>query len=236
MSIKAKKKPCKGTGKAKGFGCGEMQYKRTYGLGISCGCYKDWLLNTKEGKEKIQRETISAKKKVEKQERKRLNEKKKKITDWKKKLQDEINKIARFIDYKLPCLARDYYPGQMHGGHVFSRGGNSNIRYNLHNIHRQSAQSNKWQNDDPELREGVIREYGDEYLEWLRSLKGSPQVKYSNVEYFEFKTKAAAIARKLEKENNKLDRPRTAKERIDLRNKINEELGIYPEEYTQWTK
>ena len=34
---------------------------------------------------------------------------------------------------------------QMHAGHVYSRGSNPMLRFNLHNIHRQSAQSNHFQ-------------------------------------------------------------------------------------------
>lgn len=51
--MKVKEKPCKAIGKAIASdikGCGKSVLKRTYGL---CdGCYKDWLFNTPEGKEK----------------------------------------------------------------------------------------------------------------------------------------------------------------------------------------
>lgn len=64
-----KQKKCKGTGKAKGYGCNNLveQVKygkpnRKYGLGLSCGCYNDWLLNTPEGKEKITQTIIKTKK------------------------------------------------------------------------------------------------------------------------------------------------------------------------------
>lgn len=48
-----KEKPCKGTGIAKGYGCGVKTYHRIYGLGKMCGCYSGWLLNTDAGKLKL---------------------------------------------------------------------------------------------------------------------------------------------------------------------------------------
>lgn len=47
MSILVKEKPCKGTGKCIGLGCGEMQKIRKYGLGTICGCFYSWFNNQK---------------------------------------------------------------------------------------------------------------------------------------------------------------------------------------------
>jgi hypothetical protein len=66
-------KKCKGTGKAIAFkGCGiklpyfenngTKKYSAVYGLGKNCGCYSKWLLNTKEGKEVLNKAKIKAKK------------------------------------------------------------------------------------------------------------------------------------------------------------------------------
>lgn len=48
-----KRKNCKGTGKAKGYGCGSMQLYRKYGLGRECGCYGEWLFSSEEGRKTI---------------------------------------------------------------------------------------------------------------------------------------------------------------------------------------
>lgn len=179
-----------------------------------------------------------AKSKEEKRQAKEWLERKKvlklKTTDWKKSLQTEINKIARLIDLGLPCLATNYPANQMHGGHVYSRGGHSNMRFHLANIHRQAANSNHWQNDDAKLRDGLINEYGQDYFDWLTSLKSMPQVKYTNEDYNTLTTKARAIVRRLEKMNNSVNLPRSVKERIELRSQINEELSIYPEQYQKF--
>jgi hypothetical protein len=42
IPILIKEKPCKGTGKCLGLGCGQMQKIRKYGLGTLCGCFYDW--------------------------------------------------------------------------------------------------------------------------------------------------------------------------------------------------
>ena len=148
------------------------------------------------------------------------------VTDWKKSLQNEINKIVRLIDKDLSCLARNT-KGQMHAGHVYARGGNTNIRYNLHNIHRQSAQSNHFQNDDGLLREGLSNEYGKEYMEFISDLRRTPVPKYSQQEYMEMYYKARKIVLRLKKS----DINYSLKNRILLRNKINLEMGVYEEKY-----
>jgi len=53
MSLPPKDKPCKGTGLAKGYGCSKPTKYRVYGLGKMCGCYSDWLLNSENGKIKL---------------------------------------------------------------------------------------------------------------------------------------------------------------------------------------
>lgn len=219
--IEIKEKKCKGTGKALGYGCSNYTLFRKYGL---CNdCYRNWLLNTKEGKEVIKKSTISAKKKVDKEKKSERRKSKELITDYSIKLQTKINEIARLIDIGLPCLARRNHAKQIHAGHIYSRGSNFTMRYNLHNIHRQSAQSNHFQNEDGLLREGLKYEYGYEYVEFISSLRSTPSLHYSNAEYKEFYNKASKIVIELRKKGERYN----LKQRIDLRNKINLSLNIY---------
>lgn len=229
-------KPCKGQDLAKDYqGCGKMiqvQYRK-FGLGRMC-CYNNWLMDTVAGQNYMKRAMNIAKKeqvrkiatikKVEKEKTKKVKEL---HEDWSKKLQDKINLISRLIDKGLPCLARNYVPKQMHGGHVYARGGNSTMRYHLHNIHRQSAQSNHFQNDDGMLREGIVKEYGQPYMDYISSLRQMPTLNYSNMDYKEFYHKACKIANELKK----LDCEYTLQERIHKRNVINNNLGIYRAEW-----
>lgn len=244
MAKKKRTKKCKGTGKAKDFeGCGvELPYTEKkgiriynakFGLGIDCKCYSTWLLSTKEGKEVLNAAKISGKKKVKKEEkRKQFKERtaRRSLTkDWSKELQTVINKIVRHIDNGLPCLARKV-SGQMHAGHVYARGGNSTIKYNLHNIHRQSAHSNHFQNDDGKLREGIVEEYGQEYMDFISELRRTPQLHFNNKEYRDLTEKARGIFNRMKSER----RAYTKSERIEMRNRVNIELGIYHREYCEF--
>jgi len=216
--IKNKERNCDGIGKAKGFkGCGKPTYKRTNGLCDSC--LYDFYTTDERGKIIFAKRKIQVVSKREKETKKELKEK---TTNWKERLQDNVNKIVRLIDKDLLCLARNQR-GKINAGHVFARGGNQTIRYNLHNIHRQSAQSNHWQNDDGLLREGIIKEYGSNYMDFIASLRQTPQIKYNDKEYKDIALKASKIALRLKK----LDLNYSLTERIELRNKINLELGIY---------
>jgi hypothetical protein len=235
-TIKTRTRKCKGVNLAKGFeGCGEQKIHHRFGLCSSC--FAKWLYNTPEGHKYLERMKIKAKKEVERKQK----------ADWRKRykkgkdelmtigerqaiLQEEVNTIVKLIDKGLPCLARNYYPGQIHAGHVFARGGNSTIKFNLHNIHRQSAQSNKWQNDDGLLREGIEKEYGKEYMEFISQLRRTPELKYTHEEYKELIVRA----RKLVTEYQARNRTYSKAERIEHRNRVNALLGIYAPEFCEY--
>ena len=132
------------------------------------------------------------------------------------------------IDAGQPCLARGHHAKQMHAGHVYSRGAYPSMRYNLHNIHRQSAQSNHFQNEDGLLREGVVKEYGQRYMDFLSELRRTGALKYTNDEYRYIYVKASKIALDLRKNGNVFNKA----ERIIKRNEINLQLNIYDKEYS----
>lgn len=227
MDISKKPKKCKGIGKAQGvMGCGGLFLKRTFGL---CNnCLHDFLFETDAGKMVFHSRIIpKAKAKIKKENTENTRKLREKVVNYKDELQKKINLIVRLIDKDLPCLAKGIYPNQMHAGHIFSRGSSPEIRFNLHNIHRQSAQSNHFQNEDGLLREQLQKEYGKEYYRFLCELRCLKQLKYKNDDYLNFYKKASKIALKLKKENKTY----SILERIELRNQINLELNIYEPEY-----
>lgn len=222
-----KKQVCKrGINKANGFpGCGSEAYKKTYGLCDSC--LYDWYSTTEAGKIEFEKRKGYLKVKKVKEEKKETREQKNKLKNWSAELQNKINIIVRLIDKDLPCLATGKNAKQIHAGHVYARGGNQTIRFNLHNIHRQSAQSNHWQNDDGRLREGIVNEYGQEYMDFISNLRRTPQLKYTNEEYHQFYKKASEIVLKMQKEDKRYNKA----DRKIMRNLINIQLGIYDLEY-----
>lgn len=228
--IERKEKPCKGINKAKSYkGCGEKTLYRTFGL---CNnCLGDFLFGNDNGKVLMQKSILPKAKSIIKKEQKAKDKKlKENITKWDSLLRAEIQKICRLIDFGLPCIARGTR-GQMHGGHVYAVGGNKTMSYNCHNIHRQSAYSNHFQNDDGLLREGIEREYGKGYLEFISNLRRTKALNYSNEEYHQFYLKARQISLKLSKNKHYY----SLLDRIKLRNEINIDLGIYKEEYCVYT-
>lgn len=146
---------------------------------------------------------------------------------FEKKLQPIVNHIARIIDYDLSCIALEQW-GQMHGGHFKAVKGSESIRFNLHNIHRQCAQSNEHhQGDEARYRLGLIRDYGQAYLEMVDGLKlkyRGRQKLWTKKEIIDAIPKAQEIRRRLKKEIKTVQDPT---ERIRLRDWVNKELGLY---------
>lgn len=227
-----KEKKCKGQGKANGFeSCGDVVPVEQRKYGLCKSCLAKWIVETKEGDEFLQKTLVRNKKKIEKKLKQQRKEEKEALIDYKPKLQQKINEIVRIIDLGQPCLALGYHPNQTHAGHVYARGGNSSIALNLHNIHRQSAQSNHSHNDDGKLREGVVNEYGIEYMDFISGLRRTPKLEYMNHEYKSFYKHASMIALELKKQGRTFP---TTDERIFMRNEINNLLGIYDQEYCEF--
>jgi hypothetical protein len=158
-------------------------------------------------------------------------EAKEKLIDHKEYLQKEIQTIARLIDFKCLCLARNIIPYKKNGGHVFTNKGNINMNMNLHNIFLQSAQSNGSQQDDGLMRDGVARVFGLDYLQFINGLKGTPIMKYNNEDYKEIRSRAKLVIKHITELNKDLILHRTPYDRIHLRNWANEQLAIYQHQY-----
>lgn len=236
--IEVKEKPCLGTGKAKGFGCGHKTKHRIYGLGKMCGCYSDWLLNSEAGKIKLANSLKTAKNKVQKDQSKKEAEQRNKTkidlmsTDGyrAKYLQPVLNEIARIIDYGQSCIATGNF-GKMNGGHYISVGSNRTTALNLHNIHIQSFESNHHKSGDPiKYRLGLIERYGNNYFEYIEFLQQHKALHLTKSDLIDLLLKATSIKNEL---NGNLEQ-KTPHERIDLRNEINLKLGIYEPKFCEF--
>ncbi|MFK7947829.1 MAG: recombination protein NinG [Saprospiraceae bacterium] len=220
-----KYKKCKGINKAFGFeSCNEEVIAQSRKYGLCTSCFAKWLYSTEKGKELIRGSIL----KVQKPRIELEKAKKGGLIDYKKKLQNKINQIVRFIDRSEPCLAKGIYSKQVHAGHIYSRGSNPTICFNLHNIHRQSAQSNHFQNEDGLLREGLMQEYGVDYFNFVSELRRTESLRYSNDEYKAFYRKSCKLFNSLKKSLKTFEK---VKERIEERNRINLEMNIYNKKY-----
>jgi hypothetical protein len=220
--IKPKEKKCKGTRKAKDYGCGSLQLKRTYGLGHNCGCYRDWLLNSEEGKKKLERSTIKA---TETRRSLEKAEKERKIPKRKLDLQKEINKLSRMIDkhFEFKCIDCDNPFGkQTDAAHLHNVQGNENIRYNLHNLHSARTHCNKFNSEHKVgYRKGIAKRYGNEYLEFI-DVELPKKYKYLGLLDNEVKEKLS-IVRKLIRDFETFN----LKDGIQAREMFNKIIGIY---------
>jgi len=204
MEVKPKK--CKGTGKALGFGCGVPTLYRKYGLGLNCGCYRDWLLNTPNGQEVIRKSTITAKKKVKRNVSKKTREQKEVLKNksaFEKDLQTLVNKIVRLVDIDRGCISCTHghykpWTRQAHAGHYKSVGGNPTLRFNFDNIHKQCSICNNHKHANiEEYQKGLKSRYGTDYFEYVESL--TSKFKVLNLSIPELK-EAIIKARKIIKE------------------------------------
>lgn len=177
-------------------------------------------------KQKLQKQNAEKKKRAEEKKQMSIDI----MSDDKyrsKILQPVFNEIARLIDFGQPCIATENY-GKENGGHYISVGANRTICLNLHNIHIQSFESNHWKSGDTiKYQSGIRRVYGENYLEFMDGLQKHLPIQLRKKEMIELYEVACKIRNKLRK-NTAI---RTPKQRIELRNQINLELGIYQEEF-----
>jgi hypothetical protein len=219
--IQRKKKICKD--------CKTEQYLFSHGRCKKC--FQSWCYSTPEGQEYLNRVCLKAKNKVRIEGKKETQEKKVELMSCdeyrKKYVQPIFNEIARLIDYGQPCIATGKFGGKLNGGHFHSVGSNRTLAFHLHNIHLQSEHSNSYKGgDNNRYREGLVREYGQKYADYVDSLKSIQPIKLSKSDLIEIKNIATVIKNELK--NNPV--VMTAQERIEIRDEINKRIGIYKTE------
>lgn len=138
--IKPKKsKPCKGTGNAKGYGCGKQTLHRVYGLGKMCGCYSDWLLNSEAGKIKLQKSILKASKprrELEKAEKERKH--RNGLGTLLKNVRNVCHQYIRERDKYKPCISCGEPWNERHqAGHFYKAELFSKLKFNEYNINGQ---------------------------------------------------------------------------------------------------
>jgi len=243
-------KKCKGTGKAKGFGCGSelpynernglKSYKAKYGLGYDCGCFNNWLISDNpKAKETFDSLLIKSKKQYEKKKKDSWNKEKLEIkksletkSDLEKKLQKEINLIVRLLDKGHKCISSGRELGKSYdAGHLFTTQAQPTIRFNLFNIFAQSVHDNQHKSgNELEYFFRIGELFGKEFQDFVVSLK---QIDALHLSKDELRDKTS-IARSIVKWLKLQDRKYSLKERLELRNKFNLELGIYPKKYCEF--
>jgi hypothetical protein len=228
MSTPHKRKACKGTYKTNHYqGCGELIF--AFKFGLCHACFVEWCYATGEGSEYLKKYVIpQAKKEVKKKERTKIKKQLQALetkTEVEKKLEKEINTIVRLLDHGHNCISHEGYLGSKYdAGHLWSVGSNPQIRFHLLNIFAQCVNCNHHKGSNAlEYQERLGTVFTPELREYCLALKGTPALKLSKEELRD----KIVIAKRIVKWLKLQDREFSTKERIELRLKFQEELGIY---------
>ena len=141
--MKATQKACKGTGNAKGYGCGKLTYHRIYGLGKMC-CYADWLLNSEQGKIKLEKARLKATK--PRRDFEQFEKEQKHQRGLPSLLTNTRNAVHTYVkerDKGKPCISCGTpYKSNFQAGHYYKAELFSSLKFNLFNINSQCQYCN----------------------------------------------------------------------------------------------
>lgn len=186
-------------------------------------CISAFLVEMRSNNQKKEKKEWQVKKKV-------LIEKTMTHSDWLKRLETEINKIVRAIDCHELCISCGG-SGKEQAGHYHSVGSDRTLRFNLHNIFRQCYQCNcQLSGNIIGYDEGLIKTYGLDYWNYIKFGLKNQYHEPSKLSIDEIKN-CIEIARLIFKRIEKDPLQLNAKERIELRDSINQTIGIYKHNY-----
>ena len=170
--------------------------------------------------------TVKQKKKQDwNKEKIEIENKLKTLTDWQKQLEKPINKISCLIDKGSGCISCNGKTTPQ-GGHYHSVKSNGSIRFNLDNIHLQDYNCNCRKGANIHNYDlGLIDRYGKEYWEYVKFeiVSKFPLLKLHKYEYQEKIDTANRIVKWLQLQ----DKEYNSKQRLELRKRFNQEIGIY---------
>jgi hypothetical protein len=203
--IQPKKKKCKGTGKAKGYGCGDKHYPHRYGLCLDC--FKDWLFS-EDGKETLNKSIIQGKKKSQvekKKEFKKLKIENKSIASLIQEARAPFQKLIRIRDHGQDCICCDkplpFNIGDYDGGHFLKAELYTGLIFHPDNVHGQTTHCNKYgHGNETGYSEGLKRRIGIDRYKELHGLKNSLKSfqwsRYKLIELKEYYTKELRLVEK----------------------------------------
>ena len=146
--------------------------------------------------------------------------------EYKADLQREINKLSRMIDFKfgfITCIdCGKPFGKQIDACHFHGRGGNSSLRYNLHNLHSGKSDCNQFSDTHKQgYAIGLADRYGNDYA--IMVIEGLPllykEIHVSSVEVVE----KLKIAREIIRHFDTYD----LTDSISARNLFNKLINIY---------
>ena len=171
--IEPKKNKCKGSGKASGNGCNNIDYR--YKFGLCRTCFFDWLNNANEGEDyrtELIKTTINKVRKEKKVTRKYVK--------WEDK---PLNEMINYVQFNIvnpyiklrdnTCYNRCISSNNsiVDAGHYFPTTIGT-MRFNIMNIHGQNDSDNRFKSGNlAAYKDGLIQRHGIDYFNTLERLK-----------------------------------------------------------------
>lgn len=139
-----KEKKCKGTGIAKGYGCGKMTAYRVYGLGKMC-CYANWLLNSENGKIKVAKLSLKVSKpRLDLEQKEREKKQGSRIKALLNTTKTIVHSYIRERDKYKPCISCGCaWNDTFEAGHFYKAFTYPSIKFHLDNIFGQCVFCNR---------------------------------------------------------------------------------------------
>lgn len=194
MGIQIKKRKCNGSSKAKGYGCGEIKTIFRYGLCVIC--YKDFLFNSPEGKEILNKSRITGKKRAEKEEKQRKYKEKLENKSIQRLIQEArtpFQKLIRIRDHCKKCICCDrplpFNIGDYDAGHYLKAQLYTGLIFHPDNVNGQLIYCNKYEHGNENgYKDGLIKRIGLDRYNNLNNIKNSlKEYKYSKEQLIKMK-------------------------------------------------
>jgi len=182
-------KTCKGTGKAKGSGCGDV--KNILRFGLCFECYPKWLYHSEEGQELIIKMSLRGRKKVSTEKKKEHVKIKKEnrfeLLSYPKRVNEARKVFQKWIrerDKSLPCIScNNPFAEVYHAGHFKKAEIYSQLIFNEFNVNIQCQKCNTYlDGNEGNYRIGLVKKYGEEIVKELESAQPNKVYRYSNEE------------------------------------------------------
>ena len=148
--------------------------------------------------------------------------------DYEKALQTKINYMVRLIDEGCNCIGCNKLKDKLDAGHFESRGSHSYLKFHLMNIFGECRHCNSYKSSKFDYVDGMIREFGQDLFDYITSLKLEwKETSWEIHELKEWIKKSNECIKFIEAFKSDKQIPLNNSDRILLRVKVNELMGIY---------